>query len=431
MRALLLACSCAWVLAAQPADPQLHLLRAIAKGDMGAVEAALAAGAQPGLRDPRGITPLELALLFGRAEAADRLLGLGVPGLNELHDFVQTGKDRMRPLNFAARQGSRPLVEVLLRRGADVRALDEDGRGALERAVRAGDPEVVRRLLQAGADPGGRNPDGFGPVFVAVLSGKVEVLRVLLDHGGRADAREDHGESPLMAAAELGQEGVLRLLLERGAPVHPLDAWGQGALAKAKACKDAAAGQRMAEALVKAGAREGEPLRTVDSAFLNAVADGNLDKAKGLLARGADLHARGRFDGERVLSDALSLSVEHRALCRFLLDAGINPHMRSSYDFTALHSAARDGGPEVIGWLVAAGLDPKAPSRSGMVPLYMAINGRARPANVAALLRAGADPNARTPRGETLLAFARGRKQTEVVRLLAAAGARDAGKERP
>jgi len=434
MRSTLFICATAWALAAQPKPDlalQRNLLRAIVQGDMGALQAALAAGANPALRDPKGLTPLELALLFGRAEAADRLLAAGAMGLNDLADFTQAGKARMRPLGFAARSGFRDLVAVLLRRGADVRALDEEGRDALAWAVRGGDPGIVRGLLEAGGDPGRRGPDGLGPVYLAVLGGKVEVVRALLDHGGKADAREDHGETPLMAAAELGYEDLLGLLLERGAPVYPLDAWEQGALARAKACKDAAAGRRMAEALKKAGAREGEPLRTLDSAFLNAVADGNLVKAKALLAQGADLHARGRFDGERLLSDALSLSVHDPALCRFLLDAGINPHMRSSYDFTALHTAARSGGPEVIGWLVAAGLDPNAPSKSGMVPLYMAINGRAKPANVAALLRAGADPGARTPGGESLLAFARERKQTEVVRLLVAAGARETGKERP
>jgi len=78
--------------------------------------------------------------------------------------------------------------------------------------------------------------------------------------------------------------------------------------------------------------------------------------------------------------------------------------MRSSFGFTALHIAARDSTPEVIEMLVAKGLDPSAPTKNGFVPLFMAINGKSKPQNVAMLLKLGADPNGRTIRpGESLL----------------------------
>ena len=58
-----------------------------------------------------------------------------------------------RPLLAAAMFGDAEAVDLLLEFGADVHALDGDGISALHRAVQSGSLPVVDRLLRAGADP--------------------------------------------------------------------------------------------------------------------------------------------------------------------------------------------------------------------------------------------------------------------------------------
>jgi len=154
-------------------------------------------------------------------------------------------------LYTAVRRRRLDAVELLLERGADVRARTRGGDTAWRHAVRRPFPEVAARLAEAGADTRttpadelarallGRDLDAARSVLdahprtVAELvpeearllgdlagQGKVESVRFLLDHGADVDARGLDGGTPLEQTAWFAQPAVTRLLLERGADVH-------------------------------------------------------------------------------------------------------------------------------------------------------------------------------------------------------------------
>lgn len=90
--------------------------------------------------------------------------------------------------------------------------------------------------------------------------------------------------------------------------------------------------------------------------------------------------------------------------------------------FRTLHDAAADGTPAEVEALLAAGADPDAPGDNGVTPLHLAAAHNEAPAVVAALIGAGAD--ARSRHGATLLHMAaRSNGNPAVVEALLAAGA--------
>lgn len=404
-----------------------ELFRSVSKGEIEQLRSLLAAGGDANSIDAKGRSLLYTAVRFNQVQAAELLLDVGASGINSLYDFGSPAREeKQHLLTYSVWNNDQEMIGMLLKHGADSSALDMDGREAVAGAIANGNKDILKILLDSGVDPNRRWETGYSAVSLAAIHGRADILGMLLDYKGNADFRDDHGTTPLMFAAQLAREEAVSLLLERGAPVYPLDAWMHSVLVYAKRLKDPDVRERISAVLIKAGAREGSSVRPVDQAFLKACYDGNIQKANELLTKGADLHARGQFDGKLLLEDALSASVKHPRMVQLLLKKGMNPFISSSYDFTALHSAAAEGTPEVIENLVARGLNPNGRAKYGQVPLFMAINANnPKPKNVAALLTLGADPNnSGFPADRSLLQIAKARNMTKIVEQLVAAGAK-------
>ncbi|KAF8480332.1 ankyrin repeat-containing domain protein [Russula ochroleuca] len=72
---------------------------------------------------------------------------------------------------------------MLIERGADVIAQNEDGETPLHLASQEGEVEAVRMLLKHGADINTQNKYGLTPFDLALQGGLEEVTCVLLQHG--------------------------------------------------------------------------------------------------------------------------------------------------------------------------------------------------------------------------------------------------------
>jgi ankyrin repeat protein len=77
------------------------------------------------------------------------------------------------PLHFAAQEYLPEIAQILVGKGADVNAVDEDGNSVLWRAI-------------------------------ASARGRDEVVRCLLDNGGNADLANHEGVTPRALAERLG-----------------------------------------------------------------------------------------------------------------------------------------------------------------------------------------------------------------------------------
>ncbi|RMG63361.1 MAG: ankyrin repeat domain-containing protein [Bacteroidetes bacterium] len=128
---------------------RLNIHEAAAIGDL--VELRRHLQARPTLADayaPDGFTPLGLASFFGHYEAAEELIHRGASV-----DRPADNTFKVRPLHSAVAIGNISLVRLLLRRGAEVNATQQDGITPLHSAAYNGRVDMVELLLTYGADP--------------------------------------------------------------------------------------------------------------------------------------------------------------------------------------------------------------------------------------------------------------------------------------
>jgi len=109
-----------------PATPETGLHEAIVAGDLASVEALLAAGADPNVKEPSGgSSPLITAAMFGRTAEAVALIEAGA-------DVDQRNDDGSTALITAAFMAHPDIVQALLEAGADRNMTNNAGSTALD-----------------------------------------------------------------------------------------------------------------------------------------------------------------------------------------------------------------------------------------------------------------------------------------------------------
>ncbi|MGV3531703.1 MAG: ankyrin repeat domain-containing protein [Chthoniobacteraceae bacterium] len=132
------------------------------------------------------------------------------------------------PLQLAAGEGHKRMVELLLKRGANVDSAYR-GETALHAAARRKRVEVARVLLANGADPNGGNQKGDNtPLLLAISDTYDELTRLLLEKGADPARLGKDGIFPLMTAVVYRNKEVIAALLKARADVNASN--GQTAL---------------------------------------------------------------------------------------------------------------------------------------------------------------------------------------------------------
>ncbi|MGE3804044.1 MAG: ankyrin repeat domain-containing protein [Gemmataceae bacterium] len=157
-------------------NPGIQLSKAAKKGDLAALQAALAEGAPLEWRNRDDYTPLMVATENGHSEIVRALLAAGA----DPHGAAtNTGADA---LYIACAQGHLDIVEELLQRGADVNPpADRGGTGytPLMAAALSGNLELVQRLVAAGANVQATDLDGRTAIKWAREQKHKEVVKYL------------------------------------------------------------------------------------------------------------------------------------------------------------------------------------------------------------------------------------------------------------
>lgn len=166
---------------------------------------------------------LMAAVVRGDIEAVRTLLDEGAV-VDARYPRLNGFNDQHTPLLVACREGRAEIVEALLRRGADVNAVEPVfGAVSLHKAVYNGRADVARMLArQPNIDlnyQGATN--GYTPLHDALWHGFDECARVLIEAGARLDLRGHDGKRPLeIALQSFGDrsDGVVGLLKQRTPP---------------------------------------------------------------------------------------------------------------------------------------------------------------------------------------------------------------------
>ena len=190
----------------------LHL--AIEKHNSNMVTLLLDHGAHHLAQDAKGMTAWALAICYSDEKVIDALVAGGV----NVNGPVSGTTNPTKPLMLAIEHGKENIVELLIKGGAQIEAMDGNGNTALINAAK--DPNrvaVVKRFLQLGANVNASNSHGFTPLMVAVKSGSEEMVSTLLDKRPNLEARAHDGDTALLIAARDGFKPIVILLLEHGA----------------------------------------------------------------------------------------------------------------------------------------------------------------------------------------------------------------------
>ena len=410
---------------AVPVSPAARLLAAITRKDAAQVRLALKDGADPNGTNEEATSMLALAASLGSAQICGLLIDRG----------AKLDPDRGDdPLASAIINGHTDVVRVLLDRGADPNSPNEHGismlsfsitfkrmdilnilleRGAkpdgaaLLSAVEADVPAVVTLILDRGVDINARDEDGMTALIAAAAKDLHALAELLVRRGAELNAKDGAGENALIIASKSGSLRVAELLVKRGADVNAKDNIGKTALMHAAGEQRA----KMVALLKAAGAREFEP--TLEE----AAKQGDARMVRALLDRGVDPNLPDA-DGRTPLFHAV-LSDEN--CVNALLEKGANPNARDRQGQSVISAATRRGNDTIVALLVEAGAD--APN----VALVDGIRTTDLEAVKEALLE-GADPNALDTNGQPALILSIVAPETEqrtaIFRLLLDKGAK-------
>ena len=297
----------------------------------------------------------------------------------------------------AAQRGDLATVQALVKQGADVNAAQGDGMTALHWAALNGDMKIADVLLNAGAMPEATTRIGkYTPLHLASSRGHAALVSRLLAAGTNAKAETDTGVQPIHLAAQAGSADAIRALIERGADVNVRDeTHGRTPLIFA-ASEDRVDAMKL---LIAKGADIRATTRVIDyvqrSTADNAARTARDRNVAAISGRATTGRAAAAFD-----PNDPDTTQGARAGGR---GAGGNPNgPRAMSDietigrqggFTALHYAVRDGFADVASLLLDAGMDPNARTEGDRSsPMLVAvINGQYDLAML--LLSRGGNPN--------------------------------------
>jgi ankyrin repeat protein len=365
------------------AAPEAPVADAAMRGDLDAVRALLQQGADVNAAQGDGMTALHWAAEHGDADMTELLVygGANVGAITRIGQY--------RPLHLAAKIGSAPVIAALLKAGADVAVTTGTG--------------------------------GATSLHLAAASGNTEAVALLLDRGADANAREmEWGQTPLIFAASLGRTEVVKLLLERGADASLTS----NTLDYAENSKrQQNAGRRQEQVMEAFTAGDAVPTPGQVRAAVLAAREVFLSGAEVPEEAGDDDNRGGGGGGDPAVAKNGGLSALHHAVRQGHVDA-VLALLAGGADIdqpagagatTPLLLATMNGQFDIALKLIERDADPNlASSDFGVAPLWSTINTQWQPRTrfpqpqeiglqestyldvMEALLKAGADPNART-----------------------------------
>jgi ankyrin repeat protein len=339
--------------AALPPDP---LLDAVKSGDVAAVRSLLERGADPNVAQGDGLTALHLAAQDGKLEIARVLLGA------KAAVSARTRIGGYTPLHLAAGGGHTDLVGALLAAGAD--------------------PSVTTTT------------SGVTPLHLAAAAVNGEgAVRILLQHGAPVNVVETAaGQTALMFAASQGRAGSVRALLQAGA--DPAIAT-RGIDVLERMAIDQEANGRLRDALD--GIRKSTPDGTA-RALTPAEEQKAIQAQRAFLTSEVEVRKTlAGFHADSLASEKPSWNTPSGYESKVLISVPPvwETWVRKTGGMTALLHAAREGQMDAALALLEGGASVDQSSHNGTSPLLMALlNGHYDLAMK--LIERGADPNIAT-----------------------------------
>lgn len=262
-------------------------------------------------------------------EESDLHAAVAAGDVEELRDILRKGPIfdsrthfSTTPLMLAAQLGYEEMAQILVNAGQEVDARsrgDSLGGGltALHYAAERGRLSICQTLLKAGANPNLTSGDKLTALHYAIQNKSEAIVEHLLKNGADPNGSKKCGRTPLTLAASRRDVPILRKLLDAGADPNVRGTYGDFPLS----CTC------------------------------------NLDIAKELIKRGADVHMT-KQDGTTLLMRAVAMGLFE--LITMYVQAGVNVNAKDKEGHTALMLLTHSPRTDIAELLIKAGANVNA-----------------------------------------------------------------------
>ncbi|KIE00668.1 Ankyrin repeat-containing domain protein, partial [Metarhizium majus ARSEF 297] len=297
-------------------------------------------------------------------------------------------------LDVAAFYGQLATVQLLVERGADVKAADKKGTAPIHRAAMRDTPEIVEYLLHQGANLEEMSDDYGTPLMAAAWQDKTETVKFLLGQKANVNATSTKScryYTALQAAVERNSPTMVGILLEQGADVNLARGRSSTALCAAIRKGSIDITKLLVEAKADVGSKRGMPERLAIQKnrrdILEILVEHGVDPGRPgrrlleypwmwsrsslerLLRKYPDVNHNARDSAGRTL---LIVAVRHRMCPDILLEHPTLINRQDHRGQTALIYAIRRRDRKIVQRLLEAGGDPLSGDVRGRDALYWA-----------------------------------------------------------
>lgn len=316
-------------------------------------------------------------------------------------------------LHCAAIKGHVAMTNSLIKQGADVNLVDEDGNTPLYYAAKNtfrgqdndnGGLDVAKILISNHADLNKAGTAG-PPLIAAIASNNFELADLLIEKGANAKGTTKDGSTALITLVMQfrGAKDVVeraKLLINAGVDVNAENKNGVTALAAA--CRNSS-NSALIEALLDLGA-DPNIVSNGQSAIMLSLS--NPETFRILVKHGANLNRK--FNGQTLLHQSISYGSSSPTLSLILSTGKVDINTKNDAGETALYMAVTRGNINATQQLLVHGANPDLTNSSLDTPLIRAVNNNSVEI-VRTLIEYNANVNAKDATNHTPLFYAKRR----------------------
>lgn len=337
------------------------LILAIALDNDDAARLLLEAGADPAQKDTRGNTPLHTAAQRNNRNILTLLLTKSASP-DPVNQIGQT------PLHVAIETMNPQVAGMLINAGASLNRKDARGNNLLHMICHRANPQyekILEVMLKRVADVNLRNHDNMTPLHIAAVHGSANMLKLLVQAGAKVDARLGDGSNALFFC----RPDLIATLLELGADIDLKNNADLSAFVNARLT-----GDKTRIAAFKQTGRFGLPARIFEissgsASVFELAAAGKSDDLTMILEKDPTQRDAKNIElGETPLH--VAAAADHTATLKLLLEKGAAVDATNDFLRTPLHYAAIMGHYETVKLLCQAKANIHALDARGTTPLH-------------------------------------------------------------